>query len=153
MAYDSVEVFNNQFINNKTLGCCAVSYYAVGRKFTDSLYTPYCTSISVHDNIFKRKTLLVPDLTHDLGKLILAMSKGPADLIYDGNYSKAMSNTDGSLQTQYKPCFRNNGDAKFFNLNAYKSPNIENVLNTYDTNVAAFDCSISNITGNKKPGN
>ena len=55
MAYDSVEVFNNQFINNKTLGCCAVSYYAVGRQFTDSLYTPYATSISVHDNIFKRK--------------------------------------------------------------------------------------------------
>lgn len=149
MAYDSVEVFNNQFINHKTFGCCAVSYYAVGRKFTDSLYTPYATSVSIHNNTFKRKALLVPDLTHDLGKLVLAMSKGPADIIYDGNYSKEMSNKDGTLQAQYKSCFRNNGDVKFFNLNAYKSPIIENVLNTYDSNLSAFDCSVANITGNK----
>lgn len=149
MGYDSVEVFKNTFENNKTLGCCAVSYQAVGRKFTDSLYTPYCTSIFIHDNIFKRKALLVPDLSSDLGKLILAMSKGPADIIYDGNYSKAMSNPDGSLQAQYKSCFRNNGDIKFFNLNAYKSPVIENVLHTYDNNLAAFDCSLTNITGNQ----
>lgn len=149
MAYDSVEVYKNTFENNKTLGCCAVSYYAVGRKFTDSLYTPYCTSISIHDNAFKRKSFLVPDLTHDLGKLIIAMSKGPVDIIYDGNYSKAMSNADGTLQAQYKSCFRNNGDIKFFNLNAYKSPVIENVLHTYDNNLAAFDCSLTNITGNK----
>mgnify|MGYP000919567013 CR=1 FL=1 len=149
MAYDSVEVFNNTFENNKTLGCCAVSYYAVGRKFTDSLYTPYCTSIFIHDNTFKRKSLLVPDLGSDLGKLIIAMSKGPVDIIYDGNYSKAMSNADGTLQQQYHSCFRNNGDIKFFNLNAYKSPVIENVLKTYDNNLAVFDCSITNITGNK----
>jgi parallel beta-helix repeat protein len=148
MAYDSVEVFNNTFENNKTLGCCAVSYYAVGRKFTDSLYTPYCTSISIHNNVFKRKALLVPDLSSDLGKLIIAMSKGPVDIIYDGNYSKAMSNTDGTLQLQYKSCFRNNGDIKFFNLNAYKSPVIENVLKTYDTDLKKFDCSLTGITGN-----
>jgi parallel beta-helix repeat protein len=149
MGYDSVEVYNNTFENNKTLGCCAVSYYAVGRKFTDSLYTPYCTSISIHDNKFKRKTLLVPDLSSDLGKLIIAMSKGPVDIIYDGNYSKAMSNPDGSLQAQYKSCFRNNGDIKFFNLNAYKSPDINNVLKTYATNIKAFDCSLTGISGNK----
>ncbi len=149
MAYDSVQVFNNTFENNKTLGCCAVSYYAVGRKFTDSLYTPYCTSIFINDNIFNRKSFLVPDLTHDLGKLIIAMSKGPVDIIYDGNYSKEMSNSDGSLQQQYKSCFRNNGDIKFFNLNAYKSPVIEHVLKTYDSDLKAFDCSVTNITGNK----
>ena len=149
MAYDSVEVFNNTFENNKTLGCCAVSYYAVGRKFTDSLYTPYCTSISIHDNIFKRKSLLIPDLSSDLGKLILAISKSPVDIIYDGNYSKAMSNADGSLQQQYKSCFRNNGDIKFFNLNAYKSPDIMNVLKTYDTDLKAFDCSLVGISGNR----
>jgi len=149
MAYDSVEVYKNTFENNKTLGCCAVSYYAVGRKFKDSLYTPYCTSVFIHDNIFKRKTLLVPDLTHDLGKLVLAISKSPADIIYDGNYSKAMSNSDGTLQQQYRSCFINNGNIKFFNLNAYKSPDIENVLNTYDTNIKAFDCSLAGITGNR----
>lgn len=149
MAYDSVEVFNNTFENNKTLGCCAVSYYATGRSFNDTIYTPYCTSIFMHDNIFKRKALLVPDVSNDLGKLILMLSKGPADIIYDGNYSKAMSTTDGSLQAQYKSCFRNNGDVKFFNLNAYQSPDIQNVIKTYDKDISKFDCSISNITGNK----
>lgn len=149
MAYDSVEIFKNKFINNKTIGCCAVSYYAVGRKFTDSLYTPYATSVFIHDNSFKRKTLLIPDLTHDLGKLILAMSKGPADIIYDNNYNKAMSDANGNLLAQYKSCFRNNGNIKFFNLNAYKSPIIENVLKTYDSNLKNFDCSIANIVGNE----
>lgn len=148
MAYDSVEVYNNSFENNKTLGCCAVSYFATGRPFNDSLYTPYSTSISIHNNTFKRKALLVPDITHDLGKLVLAISKGPADIIYDGNYSKAMSKTDGSLQQQYHSCFTNNGNIKFFNLNAYKSPDIMNVINTYDTNIKAFDCSIAGVTGN-----
>jgi parallel beta-helix repeat protein len=149
MAYDSVEVYNNTFENNKTLGCCAVSYQATGRPFTDSVYTPYCTSIFIHDNTFKRKKLLMPDLSSDLGKLILAMAKSPVDIIYDGNYSKAMSNADGTLQAQYKSCFRNNGDIKFFNLNAYKSPVIENVLKTYDNNVEAFDCAVQAISGNK----
>jgi parallel beta-helix repeat protein len=149
MAYDSVEVFNNTFENNKTLGCCAVSYFATGRPFNDSIYTPYCTSISIHNNIFKRKSLLVPDLTHDLGKLVLAISKSPADIIYDGNYSKAMSNADGTLQQQYHSCFTNNGDIKFFNLNAYKSPDIMNVIKTYDSNLKPFDCSIAGITGSK----
>ncbi len=149
MSYDSVAVYNNTFIDNKTLGCCAVSYYATGRPFNDSLYTPYCTSIFIHHNTFKRKALLVPDLNSDLGQLVLAISKSPADIIYDGNYSKAMSNADGTLQANYRPCFNNNGDIKFFNLNAYKSPEIRNVLNTYDTNLKQFDCSINGITGNK----
>lgn len=148
MAYDSVEVFNNTFENNKTLGCCAVSYFATGRPFTDSIYTPYCTSVFIHNNIFKRKALLLPDLSSDLGKLILAIAKSPVDIIYDGNYSKAMSNPDGSLKPQYKSCFRNNGDIKFFNLNAYKSPKIENVLKTYDRNLSKFDCTLNQITGN-----
>lgn len=91
----------------------------------------------------------MPDLSSDLGKLILAMAKSPVDIIYDGNYSKAMSNPDGTLQAQYKSCFRNNGDVKFFNLNAYKSPVIENVLKTYDNNVEAFDCAVQAISGNK----
>lgn len=149
MSYDSVEVFKNTFINNKTLGCCAVSYQATGRPINDSLFTPFCTSIFIHDNTFTRKLLLVPDLSSDLGKLVLAMSKSPADLIYDNNYTKEMSNADGSLKAQYRSCFSNNGKIKFFNLNAYQSPVIEHVLKTYDNNLAAFDCSISNIRGRK----
>ena len=148
MAYDSVAVFNNTFENNKTIGVCAVSYYATGRPFTDSIYTPYCTSIFIHDNIFKRKNILIPDLSSDLGKLVLAMAKGPADIIYDHNYNKAMSNTDGSLKAQYQSYFRNNGNIKFFNLNAYQSPVIENVLKTYQTNLEKFNCTINKIIGN-----
>ncbi|MCB0507921.1 MAG: parallel beta-helix domain-containing protein [Chitinophagales bacterium] len=148
MAYDSVEVFNNKIINNKTVGCCAVSYYATGRPFKDSLYTPYCTSIFIHNNTFERKALLIPDLSSDLGKLIVAMSKGPADIIYDHNYNKAMSKPDGTLQERYRSCFRDNGDIKFFNLNAYQSPIIEHVLQSYDKNLKAFDCSLNGIIGN-----
>ena len=82
-------------------------------------------------------------------RMNLAISKSPADIIYDGNYSKAMSKPDGTLQQQYQSCFTNNGDIKFFNLNAYKSSDIMNVINTYDTNIKAFDCSIAGVTGNK----
>lgn len=91
---------------------------------------------------------MIPDLSSDLGKLVLAMAKGPADIIYDHNYNKAMSNTDGSLKAQYQSCFRNNGDIKFFNLNAYQSPVIENVLKTYQTNLEKFNCTINKIIGN-----
>lgn len=148
MAYDSVQVFKNSIINNKTVGCCAVSYQATGRPINDSLYTPYCTCIFIHDNTFERKALLIPDLKSDLGKLILATSKSPADLIYDGNYSKEMSNPDGSLKQEYRSCFTRNGDIKFLNMNAWHSKEIRHVLKTYDNNLAPFDCSISNINGN-----
>jgi hypothetical protein len=60
-----------------------------------------------------------------------------------------MSNPDGSLQPKYKSCFTNNGNIKFFNLNANKSPDIMNVLKTYDTNLAPFNCEINGIKGNK----
>jgi len=148
MAYDSVEVYNNTFVDNKTLGCCAVSYYATGRSFNDSLYTAYATSIFIHDNTFKRKLTLIPDLSSDLGKLVLAISQTPADIIYDGNYNTSMSNADGSLKSEYKSCFTNNGNIKFFNLNAYKSPDIMNVIKTYDKNLEPFNCAINGIKGN-----
>ena len=147
MSFDSVEVFNNVFIDNKTLGCCAVSYQATGRPINDSLFTPYCTSIFIHDNIFKRRALLIPDFSTDIGKLIIAVSKSPVDIIYDNNYSKEMSNPDGGLKAQYRSCFSKNGEIKFLCMNAYKSPVITNVLKTYDKNLSAFDCTINNISG------
>jgi parallel beta-helix repeat protein len=149
MAYDSVEVYGNTFKDNKTLGCCAVSYYVTQRPINDSLYTAYATSIYIHDNEFKRKMALVPDLSSDLGKLILAISKTPVDIIYDANYSKEMSDANGSLKANYKSCFSHNGDIKFINLNAYQSPDIMHVLKSYDTDITKFNCTLPSLIGNK----
>lgn len=148
MAYDSVAVFDNTFVDNKTLGVCAVSYFATGRSFNDSLYSAYSTAIFIHNNVFKRKITLIPDLSSDLGKLVLAISKTPADIIYDYNFTKTMTDKKGNLLPQYQSCFANNGDIKFFNLNANQSPDILNVLKTYDTKIDKFNCTITGISGN-----
>ena len=79
MATDSVDIFNNRIINNKSVGVATVSYY--DRKTIERFdLWPICTAIYIHDNKFDRSGLSlterVPDLSTDLGKLLSISFKG-----------------------------------------------------------------------------
>ncbi|MCB9032452.1 MAG: right-handed parallel beta-helix repeat-containing protein [Chitinophagales bacterium] len=147
MAYDSVEVFNNTIKDNKTLGCCAVSYQVTGRPINDSLYSAFCTAINIHNNTFSRKITLIPDMTSMLGKLVLAISKTPLDIIFDGNATADMRAENGNFKPPYQNCFTNNGDIKFYNLNMWKAKKETDVLKTYTTDITPFDCSLPKLNG------
>ena len=147
MATDSVDVFNNRIINNKTIGIATVSYYMTGKQLNDSTYGPYCTSIFIHDNKFERK-LAVPDLSTDLGKLLTATFKGSLDIFVDGSADPKIRDKNGQLPEGKKICIRNNGDVKFGNLNAWKTHGREDIMNYKDNDITKFDCSYTGINGN-----
>lgn len=149
MATDSVDVFNNKIINNKTVGIATVSYYMTGKQLNDSTYGPYCTSIYIHDNKFERK-LSVPDLSTDLGKLLTATFKGPLDIFVDGSADPKIRDKDGQLPEGKKICIRNNGNVKFGNLNAWKTHGREDIMNFKDNDISKFDCSYTGINGNNQ---
>jgi parallel beta-helix repeat protein len=149
MATDSVDVFNNRITNNKTIGIACVSYLMTGKKVNDTTYGPYCTTINIHDNIFKRK-LAVPDLSTDLGKLLTATFKGSLDIFVDGSADPKLRDKNGQLPEGKKICIRNNGDVKFGNLNAWKTHGREDIMNFKDNDITKFDCTYTGINGNNQ---
>lgn len=84
LAGNEVEVFENQIIDNKTLGVAVASYHITDLPIpTHPGWSPFSTNIYVHDNTFER-ALAVPDLSKDLGKLIAAKCFKAPDVLYDG---------------------------------------------------------------------
>jgi parallel beta-helix repeat protein len=147
MATDSVDVFNNRFKDNKTIGIATVSYFMTGKQLNDSTYGPYCTSINIHDNTFERK-MSIPDLSTDLGKLLTATFKSSLDIFVDGSADPAIRDKDGQLPEGKKICIRNNGDVKFGNLNAWKAKGRDDIMKYKDYDISRFDCAIAGINGN-----
>lgn len=147
MATDSVDVFNNRFIDNKTVGVATVSYLVTGKQLNDDAYGPYCTAINIHDNTFKRK-LSVPDLSTDLGKLMTATFKGALDIFVDGASDPKIRDKNGQIPEDMRICIRNNGDIKFGNLNFWKVKGREDIMNYKDNDLSKFDCTIAGIKGN-----
>lgn len=142
MATDSVEVFNNEFTNNKTVGIAIVSYKMTGKPIQDSTYGPYCHTISIHDNSFARKAIMIPDFSTDLGKLFTVTFKSPVDICYDNINDPKLVDVEGNLPEGKKLCISNNkGMEKFGNLNAYKAKKPTEIPKYVDNEVAKFNCS------------
>jgi hypothetical protein len=55
LATSDIEIYNNDIINNKTVGTAIVSYFMTELEITDSLYNPYTSAIHIHDNIYTSK--------------------------------------------------------------------------------------------------
>lgn len=51
MAFDDVEIFNNEIQDNDTFSIGVYSYYLAERPITDKNYGPFCSRIYVHDNV------------------------------------------------------------------------------------------------------
>ena len=84
LAGNEVEVFDNQIIDNKTLGVAIASYHITELPIpTHPGWSPFSTNIYVHDNKYERP-IAVPDLTKNMGKLIATKCFKAPDIIYDG---------------------------------------------------------------------
>ena len=87
MANKDVEVFGNQFANNKTGHAAILSYYATQREIKDMSYYPLPSKLNFHDNTFAGGGD-APDLTKMFGLLLITGTSTfggvvPA-VIYDG---------------------------------------------------------------------
>lgn len=113
LATGNVEIFQNKIINNNSLGTGVISYYLTEKPLTDSLYYPYPTRVSIHDNLYQRERVKYQGKGR-LGLLFkykLRFGKKVPDIIFDGI-------TDETQPNNQPICVQNNQNATFVNLDA-----------------------------------
>jgi len=150
MGTDSAEFHHNRVKYNKTIGISVVSFGLTGKPFNDSLYGQYNTAIYIHDNVFDSRTISMPDLTKDMGKLVALGLKGYKDIVVDGSADPAYSK-NGVVPADKGICIRNNGDIKFANLNLWQVKGESDITDHVDTDLKKFDCEHAGIQGAPKP--
>ncbi len=145
LATNHVEVFNNQIIDNRTVGTSIVSYYITENPIEDSSYYPYPTGIYIHDNTYQRKPMK-PTMQGRIGKMYrfkLKFGKDAPDIVYDGIVDPKTLDENGQVKPAYRICIRDNGNATFANIDAaHDFKNISNSLTPHD-------CQIDEIKATK----
>lgn len=153
LATDSVEIFQNEITNHKSVGIAIASYLLTERPIKDSLYNPYTNTIYIRDNkISTNKNLIHIDKSTSMGKMILATFRKPMDIIYDGIADPKYTDEDGMLPQSRRICIRNNGEnINFGNLNAHKAEGLTDLLRYSSTDISPYDCEHKGITGKNTP--
>ena len=152
LATHGIEIFDNEFIDNTTVGIAIVSYelvaalnageqeqeasiggvQSVDNRFReDSLYNAFPYDVAIHHNQFTN-THWFPSLSNDIGKLLLMESMfSPPDILYDG--------IDNPNQPERNICIGENGDITFINLDAARE--FENL----SKDQAPFQCQADQV--------
>ena len=117
LATNNVEVFNNNIMDNKTFGISILSYLFTGLMTKDSEYSPYSSSIYIHDNFF-RKGNMIPELNNPIGRILFyKYFRNAPDIVYDGNINPKYI---GKYDIQPDPrriCIIDNDEVGYINLN------------------------------------
>lgn len=151
LATDSVDIFDNQILDHKTVGIAIASYQLLQRPINDTAYGPYSNAISIRNNTLKTSKKIV-DMSTDLGKMVFATYRKPMDIIYDGIPDPLYRDENGILPDDKKICIKDNGeDIRFGNLNAYKANGVTDLLKHSSTDITPFDCTFEGITGKNTP--
>lgn len=127
MACQYVNVYNNQIINNQTIGTAIVNLDQM-KQTEDTLFDIYPSSIYLHDNVYKRENT-VPDTTRSFGQILYQQfGDNPPHIIYDGVLNPEYA-VDGAYPAERKICIQNNEGADVFNISKQSADGAE------------FDCS------------
>ena len=137
LSTDGVEVFENRIHHNITVGVGIISYYMTETPIQDDDYDPYPNAIYVHDNEFVREATR-PTMKNKIGLLLLSkFGKNVPDILYDGIPDPASLDASGQFLADQTICIRNNGGARFANLDA------ANDFKGLSQDLAPHDCSRS----------
>ena len=120
LAANNVEIFKNQIINNNSIGTSIISYYMTENPIKDSLYYPFPTAISIHDNVYKREAVKFQGKGR-MGLMFqfkLRFGKDVPDIIYDGVVDKNTLDANGQVKKEARICIKNNQNATFANIDA-----------------------------------
>lgn len=110
LATSNVELFENQIINNATIGVAIISYFMTENAIKDKEYDPYPTTVAVHHNTFERKPRRVP-MDSRFGKMyrfVLRFGRQVPAVVYDGILNPAKIGPDGKYPLHYSICVRDN---------------------------------------------
>lgn len=96
LATKGVEVYENKFINNQSVGAGIVSYFTMQKPIKDKLYDPVPSNISIHDNLFERKPLA--PISKDPIGMIVGKKYGAEmpNILFDGIKSKKVTDAEGN---------------------------------------------------------
>ncbi len=136
LATNDVEIFQNQIIANNSLGTGVISYYMTEKPIKDSLYYPYPTRISIHDNTYERERVRYQGKGR-LGLLFrykLRFGKKVPDIVFDGIVDKSRTGTSPL-------CVQNNTNATFVSLDA------ANDFKQVSRDVKPYSCTLSPLEG------
>lgn len=151
LATDSVDIFDNDIIDHKSIGIAIASYQFTQRPINDTAYGPYSSAIYVRNNRISTTKKIV-DMSTDMGKMLFATYRKPMDIIYDGIPDPQYRDENGILPDGMRICIQNNGEnIKFGNLNAHKANGLTDLLKYSSTDITPFDCEFKGITGKNTP--
>lgn len=139
LATSNVEVFNNEIINNRTMGVGIISYFMTEIKIKDSQYNPFPSAISIHDNSFERKKRRAP-MQGRFGLMYRFKLKFGRDLphiVYDGLANPFMRSKDGGLSGPNRICIRNNKNQTFANID------VEHMFKNISRDISKHDCELA----------
>jgi parallel beta-helix repeat protein len=134
LATNHVEVYENQILNNKTLGVGIVSFLITEREFSDKEYYPYPTAIKIYKNVFQRK-MSFPTLKFKMGKLMaLKFGKNVPHIIFDGIRDPKTQDEKGNFKSEYQICIHDNENESFSDIDA------EHDFKGLTRELKGFDC-------------
>ena len=112
LAANNVEIFDNQIINNKSVGVGVISYFMTENPIVDKEYYPYPTNIIVRDNNFERQKVKA---THrgrfgQIYRFKLRFGKNVPHIQWDGIVDDKNPNP--------VICIKNNKNESFSNMDA-----------------------------------
>ncbi len=110
LAANHVEIFNNQIINNKSMGVGVISYFTTENPIKDKTYYPYSEAVSIHNNTFERENVKATSKGR-FGKIYkykLRFGKKVPHILWDGITDEKNSNP--------VICIKNNTNESFANM-------------------------------------
>lgn len=110
LAANHVDIFDNQIINNKSMGVGVISYFTTENKIKDKEYYPYSEAITIRDNNFERQKVKA---THkgrfgQIYQFKLRFGKNVPHILWDGIVDD--KNTNPVI------CIKNNKNESFANM-------------------------------------
>jgi hypothetical protein len=141
LAANNVEVFQNKIINNKSLGTGIISYYMTEKPNKDTLYYPYPSAISIHDNEYQRENVR-PTGKGRMGLMFrfkLKFGKNVPHILYDGIIDSKTLDAQGNTLSDKKICIKNNKNQSFANIDA------EHDFKGISRDLSNYDCSLEVI--------
>lgn len=142
MAFDDVEIFNNEITDNDTFSVGVYSYYLTGLPVKDENYSPFCSRISIHDNVITGGGKNPGGSRKDW--LQAVVGDQVAQVFYDGAVNPG-SLVDGKFPKEEGLLLWNNGEnVDIVNINLLEMEN-------GDPANARVDRDISHYTGKSEP--
>lgn len=149
LAATEVEVFNNRFIRNQSVGTGIISYLFTGRPVNDKAYYPFSTAISIHDNVYERDpgpAAITRGSWDGLFKSIQQTGQQIPHIMLDGISDPATLDKNGNAQFNLRICIRNNKNQSLVNLDAGGGfKNMSRHEKPFDCQLAPLNASTVNV--------